>query len=90
MAININGKFTMAISVGSVVIALVVCGMKYGMILSDAAANTEMIKSERKERIEAFSEMRREWVEEIRGLNQRIDRILARRMVSINPGTNHE
>ena len=90
MAININGKFAASISVVSLLVALLVGGMNYGMIASATAANTEMIKSERKERIEAFSEMRREWVEEIRGLNQRIDRILARRMVSINPGTNHE
>ena len=90
MAININGKFAASISVVSLLVALLVGGMNYGMIASATAANTNMISVERQERIEADSQMRAEWLFEIRGLNQRIDRLLEKHLSATLSGVAHD
>ena len=76
MSTIINGKMTFGISLVALGAALLVGGVNFGLQAATSQHNTKAIEYERAERIKSESDLRQQWLAEVRGLNARIDDVL--------------
>ena len=76
MVAKSNGKYALVFSGVAIALATIAGAVNYGTYAGAADAATRELRAERSERIAADNELRSEWVGQVRGLNERIDRIL--------------
>jgi hypothetical protein len=88
MAGPLNGKFTVTISSFAIVIAIVTGAANYGIVAATTDRNSKSIATEHKERVEADETLRLEWLLQVKGLNERIDRVLEMRHSRAGHGDN--